>query len=90
MENFNDYNAGFTQPILGPNGMLYGGAARNYRLGQIGGVTGAQAQAIAAFEMHIAPVITQMQNQLSQQQQMMQQMMQMMQRRDGDSNAYFA
>lgn len=90
MQNPNDYNAGFTQPILGPNGMLYGGAARNYRLGQIGGATGAQAQAIAAFEMHISPVITQMQNQLNQQQQMLMQVVQMMQRRDGDSNADFA
>lgn len=89
MHQTNDYKAGFTQPILGPNGMLYGGAARNYRLGQIGGASGAQAQAIAAFNMHIEPVVTKMQNQLSQQQQMITQMVQMVQRmqdRNSDEN----
>lgn len=84
MKNPADYNAGFTKPLYVPGKArpLTGGAARNARLADIGGATGAQAQAIAAFQAHIGPVIEKMQNQLSSQQQMMMQMMQMMQRRN--------
>lgn len=88
MKNPVDYHAGFTTPlhVPGKERPLTGGAARNSRLAAIGGATGAQAQAIAAFQAYIEPVIGQMQNQLAAQQQMVQQMMNMMQKAQSNSN----
>lgn len=85
MKNPNDYTAGFTQPIPGPTGMLYGGAARNYRLRMIDGATGLQAQTLAAVDAAISPV-------LAQQQAMMKMLLDMQKRfhRDDDSSAVFA
>ena len=88
MKNPADYHAGFTTPlhVPGKEKPLTGGAARNARLAAIGGATGAQAQAIAAFQTYIEPVIDQMQKQLAAQQQMVQQVMNMMQKAQSTSN----
>jgi len=87
VKNRNDYDAGFTKPILGPdNKLLYGGAARNYRLGMMGGVTGVQAQALAAFAEQIAPVFAQQQEQIVQLQRGLLQLTELMQRSGGTLN----
>lgn len=93
MKNPNDYKAGFTQPIQGPDGMLYGGAARNFRLGLIGGATGLQAQTLAAVDAAISPVLAQNQQTMLQMQQMLQmqhEMLKRMRRDDDDFSAAFA
>lgn len=62
MKNPSDYQAGFTTPVYvpGKDRPLTGGAARNYRLGQSGGVSGAQDRArvetLVAYNAMIAPV----------------------------------
>lgn len=66
MEKSNDYQAGFTTPlhIVGRDKPLTGAAACSARLKKMGGVTGAQAMAIVAFQSHIEPVFSRMQSQL--------------------------
>ena len=66
MEKSNDYQAGFTTPlhIVGRDQPLTGAAACSARLKKMGGVTGAQAMAIVAFQSHIEPVFSSLVNRL--------------------------
>lgn len=76
-----DHSVGLFAPILDhrTNTMLYGAAAREYRLLMNQGVTGYQAAAIAGLLQHIEPLLVRMDVQQQQQQQMLQQQMLMIQ-----------
>ncbi|QOV66524.1 hypothetical protein [Kosakonia pseudosacchari] len=66
MINESDYKAGWTTPIIHPvtGNMCFGGAARNVRLSQQGGVDAvANASALSAFAM-MQPVVDAFQQQL--------------------------
>lgn len=68
MKNEDDYNAGWTTPVINPKTgeVCYGGAARNIRLSQFGG-----ANALVVFGANqafqtMAPLFADIQNQLAQ------------------------
>lgn len=66
MKNPTDYEAGWTGSVLNPktNKSCSGGAARNLRLAQQGGVAAVESKAVLQTLIHLQPVIESLQAQL--------------------------
>ncbi|MGE4519538.1 MAG: hypothetical protein AB7E04_08535 [Desulfobacteraceae bacterium] len=76
MKNRDDYEAGWTKPIVNPKTgkKCSGGAARNHRTANAGGVENIRAGAFMEGINYVTPILEQYRNQLKQNEKMIEKM----------------